>query len=131
MEAVSKKCPEMVYFRWKVTCWGRVEKGNILIYEGEIIEGGTKEKISFHFTIRRDYFVADILAETTGGYRFVDYLKEMFGEPVDEPVSIFHGEFGDGVPALPISVWWKVKQEEAVSFVEGLIKEEEEDDIDG
>jgi hypothetical protein len=121
----------MGHLRWKVTCWDKVKRGNILIYEGEIVELGVKERISFHFTIRSDMIVAEILAETTGGYRFVEFLKGKFGEPADEPLSIFHGEFGDGVPALPISVWWRVKQEEAVSFVEGLIKEEEGDEVDG
>jgi hypothetical protein len=121
----------MGHLRWKVTCWDRVERGNIIIYEGEIVELSAEERISFHFTIRSDLFVADILAETTGGYRFVDYLKGKFGEPEDEPVAIFHGEFGDGVPALPISVWWKVKQGEAISVVEGLIKEKEGDEVDG
>lgn len=114
----------MVYLRWKVICWDKVERGNFLIYEGEIVELGAKERISFHFTIRSDMIVADILAETTGGYRFVDYLKEKFGEPEDEPLSIFHGEFGDGVSALPISIWWRVSRDIAIPIIDDIMKGE-------
>lgn len=100
----------------------------MIIYEGEAAQLHSSEKISFHFTIRKDLFIADILAETTGGYRFVDYLKERLGDPGGEPTFVFHGEFGDGVPELPISVWWNVAQNVATSFIEDFV--EREDEID-
>lgn len=112
-------------FHWTVLSCERRVRGTLLIYEGEISDLRGKERISFHFTIREDTFVVDILAETTGGFRFIEYLKETFGEPEDEPLSIFHGEFGDGVPALPISAWWRVDRNIATSIIDHIMKKEE------
>jgi hypothetical protein len=108
--------------RWKVVRWERKELRNMIIYEGEAAQIPAREKISFHFTVRKDLLIADILAETTGGYRFVDYMKERLGDPGEEPTFIFHGEFGDGVPELPISAWWNVAQNVATSFIEDFIE---------
>ena len=85
---------------WKVTRCESRGRGTVLIYEGESVEQCGKERVSFHFVIRSDIFVADILAETTGGFRFIEFLKGKFGDPEEDPLSIFHGEFGDG-----ISLW--------------------------
>lgn len=101
-----------------------MERGTVLIYEGEIVELCSREKVSLHVTVRNEMVVADILAETTGGYRFVDFLRERFGEPAEGPHSIFHGEFGDGVPALPVSVWWRVERDEAIAIIDDLMHRE-------
>jgi hypothetical protein len=110
--------------RWKVTRFHRRGRENILIYEGESVEQCGKERVSFHFTVRSDMFVADILAETTGGYRFVEFLKGKFGDPEEEPLSIFHGEFGDGIAALPVSAWWRVDRDIAIPIMDDIMKGE-------
>ncbi len=99
-------------------------RGTVLIYEGESVEQCGEERVSFHFVIRSDIFVADILAETTGGFRFIEFLKGKFGDPEEDPLSIFHGEFGDGIPALPISAWWRVDRYRAISVMDEILKGE-------
>ncbi|RMG60951.1 MAG: hypothetical protein D6713_01405 [Deltaproteobacteria bacterium] len=116
---------------FRVVSWEKTERKGILIYEGVASDPEGGERVRFHFTVREDLLIGDFQSETVGVYPFLDEVTAELGKPEREPYAIFLGEFGDGEPAIPVTVWWRMSFEEGRAWVEKFIRERSAQREDG